>query len=263
MPDAHAAPESALLELDHDLYIIAYNLNRQMEMPIVRAPQERAWMDETRMRFAYRCLPLLIANQAGWWIVCDCTFHAVWDGTNDLEAISMRFVDGDAQPHSAMSHFGHGILTFSIPYLFRTPPGYNLLVRGPTNLPRDGIQPLDAIVETDWNRATFTMNWIFTRRNLPVTFHKGEPICQIAPIRRGELEAFSAEERAIERDPELQAAYLEWSERRNQFNQDLRVPDSEAARQLWQKDYFQGVANGERVQGHQTRLKLHEFEKRD
>jgi hypothetical protein len=264
MPDAHPTqPDTALYELDTDRYIIAYTLNQQMEMPITRAPQERAWMGNTRMRFAYRCLPLLIANQHGWWIANDHTFSAVWDGREELDAITIRFEGGETHPHSAMTHFGHGVLTFSIPYLFRTPSGYNLLVRGPTNQPRDGIQALDAIVETDWNRATFTMNWIFTRPHTPVTFAKGEPICQIAPVRRGEIEAFRGEVRDIDENSQLKAAYTEWSERRNQFNADLREPDSEAARQLWQKDYFQGMNNGERIEGHQTRLKLHEFENRD
>ncbi len=263
MSHANPAPhDAALHELDPERYIIAYTLNQQMDMPIIRAPQERAWMDNTRMRFAYRCLPLLIANQHGWWILNDQPFSAVWNGGEELDAITIRFAGDAVTPHSALTHFGHGVLTFSIPYLFRTPPGYNLLVRGPSNLPRDGIQALDAIVETDWNRATFTMNWIFTRPHTPVTFAKGEPICQIAPIRRGEIEAFGGEVRDIDRNPALKAAYTEWSERRNQFNAELRVPDSAAARQLWQKDYFQGVADGTRVEGHQTRLKVNEFERK-
>ena len=30
---------------------------------------ERAWMDSTDRRFAYRCLPLSIANSMGWEVV--------------------------------------------------------------------------------------------------------------------------------------------------------------------------------------------------
>ena len=50
------------------------------------------------------------------------------------------------------SHFGDGILTWHLPILFRTPPGYNLLVRGPANYPKDAVSPLEGIVETDWAR---------------------------------------------------------------------------------------------------------------
>ena len=38
------------------------------------------------------------------------------------------------------------------------------MVTGPFNQPKDAIQPLTAIVETDWAPFTFTMNWKFTRR---------------------------------------------------------------------------------------------------
>lgn len=259
----HPQPQSALLELDDDLYVIAYTLNRQMDMPIIRAAQERAWMDATRMRFAYRCLPLLIANQHGWWILNDRTFTAVWNGGAEIDSIELHFADTVHAPRAVLSHFGHGILTFSIPYLFRTPPGYNLMVRGPANVMRDGIHALDAIVETDWSRATFTMNWCFTRPNHPITFQRGEPICQFYPVKRGEIEAFRGEVRDIERDAALKAAYTAWSEQRNSFNRDLQVPGSDAARQLWQKDYFQGMADGQRFEAHQTRLKLHEFERSD
>ena len=39
------------------------------------------------------------------------------------------------------SHFGNGILTWHLPMLFRTPPGYNLSVRGPANYPKDAVCP--------------------------------------------------------------------------------------------------------------------------
>jgi hypothetical protein len=39
----------------------------------------------------------------------------------------------------AVSHFGHGILTFHLPCLFRTEPGSSLMVQRPINHPRDGI----------------------------------------------------------------------------------------------------------------------------
>ena len=62
------------------------------------------------------------------------------------------------------SHFGYGLLTFQLPYLFRTPPGYNLLVRGPANCPKDGAW-LDGLVGTDWSPARFFMTWQITRAN--------------------------------------------------------------------------------------------------
>ena len=49
--------------------------------PLIRpAPATRAWMDATPEAFAYRCLPLNIANAHGWEILSPCGFEAVWDG---------------------------------------------------------------------------------------------------------------------------------------------------------------------------------------
>ena len=139
----------------------------------------RAWMESSRYRFANRCLPLLIANQAGWSLVNDARFSVLWKGGDSHEDTVIRFEGEPSEPPS--SHFGLGVITWNIPYLFRTPPGWNLLARGPANAPKDGIAPLEGLVETDWSAMPFTMNWKLTRPNHPVRFDEGEPICFIFP----------------------------------------------------------------------------------
>jgi hypothetical protein len=39
---------------------------------------ERGWMDATGDSFAYRCLPLAVANAHGWEILCVRGFIARW-----------------------------------------------------------------------------------------------------------------------------------------------------------------------------------------
>src|SRR6185437_11250072 len=142
--------------------LVAYRVTNWPNMPIVPAARERQWMDDSQRRFAYRCLPLLIANQAGWWVLNSHPIRVVWTGGWDPSCVKIQSLDGSATM-PASGHFGEGVLTFNLPFLFRTAPGYNLHVRGPANLPKDGIQALEGIVETDWTMATFTMNWKFTR----------------------------------------------------------------------------------------------------
>src|SRR6478736_3013671 len=125
------------------------------------APAERAWMDNTENRHAYRCLPLTIANAHGWEILSPGGFNAIWNGGKGLDAVTVT-ADAGVEP-AAMSHFGHGVLTFTVPCLFRTEPGFDLMVTGPFNMPKDSIAPLTGIIETDWSPYTFTMNWRFTR----------------------------------------------------------------------------------------------------
>src|SRR5579864_6430773 len=242
-----------------ELPLTAYCTNWALKMPIVVAPRERPWMEATPQRYANRCLPLLIANQAGWLVLGAHKVAVTWDGGAGLESLRVEHLSGEP-PYAAASHFGSGILTFSLPYLFRTTPGFNLLARGPTNLPKDGICALDGIVETDWLEATFTMNWKLTRPNHTVVFEAGEPVAMLVPQPRGELELFRPEIHDLADDPEVEAAFQRWSASRNQFNAELKQPGSEAQRQRWQKHYFQGgsVSNAKPVE-HQSKLTLHPF----
>jgi hypothetical protein len=213
-------------------------------------------MQQTDRHFANRCLPLLVANEAGWAVLSDRTVCATWTGGVALSDLSVECPGTDG-PYPASSHFGSGILTWTIPYLFRTPPGWNLHVRGPVNWPKDGVQALEGIVETDWAVATFTMNYKLTRPGLRVEFAPGEPICMVVPQRRGELERFLAEVRDIANDPALGAAYGEWKESRADFNAQLKVAGSPEAREGWQRHYMRGTAPDGRVATeHQVRVRV-------
>ena len=226
---------------------------------LVPAPVERDWMERTQDGFAYRCLPLNIANAHGWLILNEAPFLAEWDGDAGLDAVAVQ----PATPDDAVlgaSHFGFGVLTFHVNGLFRTEPGWDLLVTGPFNRTKDAIQPLSGIVETDWSPFTFTMNWKFTRKFAPVAFERGEPFCMIFPVRRGAVEQVEPEFRRLEADPEVHEAYTAWAESRRAFNAGLTVAGSAAAAEKWQKDYFRGTARfGATPDDHRTRLRVKPF----
>jgi hypothetical protein len=133
-------------------------------------------------------------------------------------------------------------------------------VRGPANSPKDGVQALEGIVETDWADATFTMNWQMTRPYLTVTFEVDEPIALIVPQRRGELESFRPETRSISDDPVLRRAHGRWRTSRIAHNTGLKESNSEARHQGWQKHYFRGTppANTQ-AREHQSKLSLRSF----
>jgi hypothetical protein len=240
--------------------LIAYIVDGH-QIEIRPAPVDRDWMDRTDQRFAYRCLPLNIANAYGWEILCAAGFVAVWNGNDDPKSVSVA-PDADT-PAPAMSHFGHGVLTFHVPCLFRTDPGFDLMVQGPINRPKDSIAPLTGIIETDWSPYSFTMNWLFTRPGFPVRFDKGEPFCHIFPVRRGDIEGVEPECRALSSDPTLKAEHDAWSGSRDRFNAELMQPGSEAEAQRWQKMYYRGVAptsDQPASETHRTRLRLKPFE---
>ena len=148
-------------------------------------------------------------------------------------ALATGFFDSGA-------NIGAGTITFSLPYLFRTPPGVNLWVKGMSNYFKDGIQPLEGVVEADWPASTFTMNWKFTRANEWVSFEVGEPICMIVPIPRGFSESLIPRIEPLKGNAELHKQYLEWEASRSGFLKGLKTNDPDAVKQGWQKDYFQG-----------------------
>lgn len=52
------------------------------DIDIRPASNRREWMDATPDRYAYRCLPLSIANAHGW-VIC-CGGVSVWNGTVEV-----------------------------------------------------------------------------------------------------------------------------------------------------------------------------------
>jgi hypothetical protein len=243
---------------DGELRLVAYRVGPGPATPLVPAPYTRGWIEATGERFARRCLPLLMANQAGWFLLNSHAFRATWDGGDGPGALRLEYPSG-GEPYPALSHFGSGILTFHVPFLFRTPPGWNLLARGPANWPKDGAFALEGLVETDWATATFTMNWKLTAVGRPVAFGAGEPFCMLVPQQRGDLERFRPEVLDVAADPEVRRGFEAWSRSRERFLAELPAPGSAAARQGWQKDYFRGTApDGTAAPAHQTKLRLRE-----
>lgn len=238
--------------------LIAYRIGRGRIPAIVPAPARRDWMDATSESFANRCLPLLIANQSGWLLLNPYPFTATWRGAVDPRSLTVRPLAHD-DDFPVSSHFGHGILTWSIPFLFRTPPGYNLLARGPANAPKDGIAPLEGVVECDWCSATFTMNWKITRADHVIAFEAGEPFCMIVPVRRGEYARFEPRIAPIESEPDLEFAYRRWQADRMSFNYRLQRQPSNDASDRWQKHYFRGIDPAGAAASHETKLRLRSF----
>lgn len=245
-----------------DQAFYAYRIHERADMPITCAPVGRGWMDASDQGFAYRCLPLTIANQGGWSIPCPVPFIACWDGGQYPPSVRIAFEPG-CEDRNISSHFGSGVLTFSIPYLFRTPPSVNLWVKGPSNRIKDGVQALEGIVETDWTPAPFTMNWKFTRPNYPVRFERGEPICMVVPVAVNLLESLEPAYVPLHENPELHEQYLAWMKARAEFLVALQERRPDAVKVGWQKDYSKGVLpGGSRPMQHRTRLHLREFQGR-
>ncbi len=224
--------------------LVAYELGGPAGL--VPMARERDWMAATPEGFARRCLPLLVANELGWAVTLPNRVTAAWNGGAAIEDLWTEA--------PAVSHFGEGVVSWAVPFLFRTPPGWDLLVKGPPNAPKDGVAPLEGVVETWWSAAPFTMNWRFTRP-CTVTWEEGEAFCCIVPVRTGELGRMIATRRPLSDDPELAERHGAWAESRGRF-----LAEETRAAHEWQRHYMRGAdVDGDRRPGHRTRLGLSTF----
>lgn len=231
----------------------------------------RKWMDQTPNSFAYRCLPLSIANAHGWEVCCPVTFEAEWNGGSNVDDVQIIFEDGGNTKENFKSlvdsHFGSGILTFYVGVIISTSPGYDLWVTGPVNEFKDGIQALSAAIETYWMPFSFTMNWKFTRPNLRVRFEKGEPFCFFFPIEHGLLERFNPAFKRISEEPDLEKQY-NFACRKREFlpaikalkGKELKIEEKDRKRLAFQGWYIRGeMPDGTEIVGHQKRVQPKPF----
>src|SRR3954470_4701011 len=153
------------------------------------SPQRRQWMNENPN--AYHCLPLVIANQWGWQVLCPTEVEVSWDGSLAPSGLTVA-----VDPRFALtikSQFGSGIVTFSPPWLFRTSPGWDLYAKGPGNRWKANAAPLEGVIETWWLDYTFTLNWKIIEPGT-VWFAKGESLGQLVPVPHGTFRGASAVE---------------------------------------------------------------------
>jgi hypothetical protein len=225
------------------------------------ASSRREWMDSSPESFAYRCLPLKIANAHGWEVLSPCGFTAVWNGGILPEDVSITVDPGTKPEEAPVALFGQATVTFHVPALFRTPPGWNLWISGSPNAAKDGIAPLGGVIEADWSPYSFTMNWRFTRANHTVRFEENEPIAFLMPVERGAIEGFTARIAPIDDDPELKAAFQKWSASRDAFHEEMRLRPPTAPADKWQKLYYRGVDpdGTAQIDDHQTKLRVCPF----
>lgn len=217
------------------------------------ASKKRQWMTETDAEYAYRCLPLNIANQHGWAVYLKSDIMFSWDGGISKDSIKIH-QDNTKLAHS---HFGHGILTFNLPFLIRLDPNHNLYITGAPNHHIPYMHPCTGIFEADWAPYSFTMNLRITEKNRYIAFSKKDPICFFFPVRRKLVDDTVATFTDLKnQEPEYKEMYEKFNSNRIEF-----VPGED--NDGWQKHYFKGqYADGSKCPygtNHQTKIKLDKF----
>lgn len=226
-------------------------------LPVRPAEPRRDWMDATPERFAYRCLPLALANQHGWEVITPKAFTASWNGGHRPDDVSLVFDEPPEERQSAgpLANFGNGVLTFDLHFLLRTPPGWNILVTGPINGIKHGIAPLTGVIETDWSPYSFTMNWRFTQPG-SIRFETGEAVAAFFPVRRDMFDRIEPVIEDLHTDPKTYKQFMVWRESRADFAERLAALEDSAVAQKWQKAYYRGLRPDGSPGGENHKIKL-------
>ena len=176
----------------------------------------------------YQCLPMVSANTLGWTLYNPFEFSARWNGGGGVDDVSVT----TDHPDWVKSWFGHGTFSIHPQFIVRTSPGIDLLIRAVPNHFKPAVMTFDGIVETDWIKSSFTINFRLTMPLVKVTFAVDEPLVQFVPYPRDFVENFVPQ---IVDDGEnyadLIAQFASWQQQRR-----TQIEHKEAAK----LDYLRG-----------------------
>ena len=173
--------------------------------PPQRADRSAGGLLPTRA-FRY-CEAVTTASAFGWYVFPPINFSLIWNGEQiawTFEGAEDWFQLGRAQFPGFSARFDQDAPThiqgYSPPFLAALPepgvvqvwsgllarsrPDWSMLLRPPANLPRQGYDLFEGVVETDrWFGPLFT-NVRLTRTDVPVTFDANFPLFQVQPLHR-------------------------------------------------------------------------------
>jgi len=246
--------------------IKAYRIDESSSnMEIRKGNRQRNWMDDTISKYAYRCLPLTIANCTGWDLYAPCDFIVSWNGGNHQSDMTINYEKDDM--HFCGSGFGCGILTFHSGYIFKTSPEWNIMCTAPINEVIDWATPLTGIVETWWLNFTFTINW---KLNKPGTYkHDCKiPVARIIPIPHNPIIETSM--CVLSDNQIIDDEYNDWVDDRQQLLDDIDQSFStqqdtgkvklDEPKTHWEKTYYTGKdKSGQRINNHIIKKEYPDF----
>lgn len=208
----------------------------------------------------YYCLPLLIANQSGFVVKAAHDLEVYWSGGEAPAAIkkinNKNVPDSYEKIQEYFTNFRSGIISIENAFIFRTPPGINLMTIQPPNYFIRGIHSMSGVVEADNLRRSFTFNLKITEPNKVIKIKKGDWLSAFVPTPRYFIDSFSMEsaEKFFDKnciDNELSDIKKLQYERNNSLENggDIGKPNDSGRR------YFKGInVDDSEFKDHQKRI---------
>jgi glycosyltransferase involved in cell wall biosynthesis len=133
----------------------------------------------------------------GFDLLCPQAFEATWNGGPNAEDVEI-ICTADASQGFVQSG-GEGRLMFHPGIQFKTESDQVLWARGPSgpsgpsDAPKDGLAPLETMIDSSVLPCTLTLSWRFTRPGQAVHFAAGEPFCRVLPYPKSGLQEVALE----------------------------------------------------------------------
>lgn len=124
-------------------------------------------------------------------LLCPQAFEAIWNGGPDAGDVEIHGT-ADAAPGFVRGG-GEGRLTFHSGSQFKTESDQVLWARGPVHASKDGLTPLETLIDASVLPCTLTLSWRFTRPGQTVRFAAGEPFCTVLPYPKSGLQQVKLE----------------------------------------------------------------------
>jgi len=247
-----------------------------------------------------RCGPYVHANSMGWWIFpgvdMDVTYHgdnnwevheyttfdaeAEKDFYKTLPSYEYKTVDGEVKTfeHQNRGHVNAGladknILQIWTGMIFRTPPGWGLLIRSPINAEESYDRPYhiqEGVIESDWMDYDIWTNLVFTRVHEKVQIRRDmwPPLAQIIPVRRESYEEkWAVDDRLMSADDPEWASWQDYNYKKWQRQNEkdgktyykeraIQKPQSDPAKVLKIREKYRNERNNHAIQKPQENVEF-------
>lgn len=139
----------------------------------------REWMDNTKDKHAYHCMPLSMVNYYGWGIAFPKDISFIWNGNPESNPDNIKILSGEEYVYSDR---GNTLITFKTGLMFKTPENLSLLGYPVPNYFVDGVYPLSFLLSTSFLKGDLQPSWKITKANEVITIKAGEPVIAVMPV---------------------------------------------------------------------------------
>jgi hypothetical protein len=161
-------------------FIKFHSLTSPKDYYVVRAGRaKRPYLDQTHNSHGYLCQAVVSSHLAGWEILLPQDVEIIWDGVSDSSSEHVKVLSGGRLPNGmqlVQTDTANATITFNLNAIIETDSDHDIVLCGPPNFFVNGVEPMSAIIQTDWySHNPLQFCWKINKPNEVVRFEAGTP----------------------------------------------------------------------------------------